>query len=290
MADALTLPAPAKLNLFLHILGRRDDGYHRLQTVFQLLDYGDELAFKRRDDGHVLLHCDIAQLQTPDNLVLRAVHLMRRQSGSALGVEINLLKRLPMGGGVGGGSSDAATTLLALNQLWDCQLSENQLADLGRQLGADVPVFVRGHSAWADGVGEQLQAIDLPEIYYLVITPDCPVSTASIFAHPELTRDSTAITVAAFLKQGGRNDCQPLVEKLYPKVKDVVSWLQQHSPSTSTTLMTGTGASVFTSFDTESAATALLAKSPWPGFVAKGINQSPVQQRLAKLTGQEALK
>lgn len=281
MTTTLTLPAPAKLNLFLHILGRRDDGYHQLQTVFQLLDYGDELTFKLREDGHTVLHCNLATLQTADNLILRASKLMRQCTGADLGIEIHLHKRLPLGGGIGGGSSDAATTLLALNHLWQCGLSEAQLADLGRSLGADVPVFVRGRSAWADGVGERLQAIDLPEIYYLVITPDCQISTSSIFSHAELTRDSAAITVAAFFEQGGRNDCQPLVEKLYPEVKNALSWLSHTTDEAQTKpRMSGTGASVFASFTSADVAQNILAQSPWPGFVAKGINRSPVHEQL----------
>lgn len=279
----LTLPAPAKLNLFLHILGRRDDGYHNLQTVFQLLDYGDELTFSPREDGEIRLLADLSGVDTADNLITLAASKLKQHRNSPYGVDIKLAKRLPLGGGLGGGSSDAATTLLALNQLWQCGLSEDQLAAIGSDLGADVPVFIRGRSAWAEGAGDKLQAIDLLEIYYLVITPDCQVSTAAIFSHPELTRASAAITVAAFFKQGGRNDCQPLVKKLYPEVKAALDWLTDKSPANSRTLMTGTGASVFTSFNTESAATALLAQCPWPGFVAKGINQSPVHQRLAKL-------
>ena len=279
----LTLPAPAKLNLFLHILGRRDDGYHNLQTVFQLLDYGDELTFSPREDGEIRLLADLSGVDTADNLITLAASKLKQHRNSPYGVDIKLAKRLPLGGGLGGGSSDAATTLLALNQLWQCGLSEDQLAAIGSDLGADVPVFIRGRSAWAEGAGDKLQAIDLLEIYYLVITPDCQVSTAAIFSHPELTRASAAITVAAFFKQGGRNDCQPLVKKLYPEVKAALDWLTDKSPANSRTLMTGTGASVFTSFNTESVATALLAQCPWPGFVAKGVNQSPVHQRLAKL-------
>jgi len=281
MATTLTLPAPAKLNLFLHVLGRRPDGYHQLQTLFQLLDVGDELQFALHDDGEVLLTTNNPVLDNPNNLVLRAALLLKETSGVSAGVDITLNKRLPLGGGIGGGSSDAATTLLALNHLWHCNLSMDELAGLGRQLGADVPVFVRGRSAWAEGVGEELQPIDLPELYYLVITPDCHVSTASVFSHPELTRDSTAITVAAFFEQGGRNDCQPLVEKLYPEVKNALSWLSHYTAQKPR--MSGTGASIFASFHSAEAAQSVLAQSPWPGFVAKGINRSPVHEALAQM-------
>ena len=281
MISRLTLPAPAKLNLFLHVLGRRADGYHQLQTVFQLLDYGDELTITARAHPKVTLQCNIDRLNTTDNLVLRAASLLRDFARVSQGAHIQLDKRLPMGGGLGGGSSDAATTLLGLNQLWQCRLDIEALAELGRQLGADVPVFIRGHSAFGEGVGERLQVIDLPEIYYLVLTPDCAISTAEIFAHPELTRDSTAITVPAFFEQGGRNDCQPLVEKLYPEVKNALSWLS-HYTAAQKPRMSGTGASVFASFQSAEAAQSVLAQSPWPGFVARGINQSPVHEILSK--------
>ncbi len=278
----LSLLAPAKINLFLHILGRRPDGYHDLQTVFQLLDYGDQLSFNLRKDQKILLRPILEGVPPEENLIFKAAVKLQNASGCAKGADITLSKRLPMGGGLGGGSSNAATTLLGLNHIWNCGLTTDELAELGQELGADVPVFIRGFTAWAEGIGEQLQAVDLPALFYLVLTPNCQVSTAEIFSHRELTRDSAAITVAAFLKQGGHNDCQPLVEKLYPDVKNVVTWLKQHSPATSSTLMTGTGASVFTSFETESAAKALLAKSPWQGFVAKGIQQSPVHQRISE--------
>lgn len=283
MTDSLLLPAPAKLNLFLHILGRRLDGYHQLQTIFQLLDYGDELHFKKRNDSELLLQCEQSEFNTPDNLVLQAAGALQTHCGVKAGVDITLRKHLPAGGGLGGGSSDASTTLLALNHLWKCQLSIEELADLGHRLGADVPIFVRGRTAWGEGVGEKLQALDLPELYYLVVKPECSVSTAQIFADPELTRDSAPITVAAFLERGGRNDCQAVVEKRHPEVKEAIDWLMNHAVDSDLVLMTGTGACVFARFNSKSAATQLRDQCPWPAFIGKGINQSPVHGILAKL-------
>ncbi len=282
MSPSLTLPAPAKLNLFLHITGRRPEGYHLLQTVFQILDFGDELVFTLRDDGKIVLHSELEGVAPADNLIVRAAHLLQQHSHTTSGADITLLKRLPMGGGLGGGSSDAATTLLGLNRLWRTGLAISTLATLGLQLGADVPVFVRGHSSWAEGVGEQLIPIDLPETWFLVLTPDCAVNTAEIFQAQELTRNTAPITIAAF-SQGGslvatRNDCQPVVERRYPAVKQALDWLSSHAPCR----MTGTGASVFAAFATQGQAEAVLAlKPPWmTGFVAKGIDQSPAHRQL----------
>jgi 4-diphosphocytidyl-2-C-methyl-D-erythritol kinase len=282
MSQSLTLPAPAKLNLFLHITGRRPDGYHLLQTVFQILDFGDELTFGLRDDGKIVLHSELEGVPTSDNLIVRAAHLLQQHSHTTLGADITLLKRLPMGGGLGGGSSDAATTLLGLNLLWKTGLTIDTLATLGLQLGADVPVFVRGHSSWAEGVGELLTPIDLPEHWFLVLTPDCAVNTAEIFQAQELTRNTAPITIAAF-SQGGslvatRNDCQPVVERRYPAVKQALDWLSTHAPCR----MTGTGASVFAAFATQGQAEAVLTLKParMSGFVAKGINLSPAHRQL----------
>ena len=274
----LTLPAPAKLNLFLHITGRRPDGYHNLQTLFQLLDYGDQVDFTRRRDGEIRLQPPIPGLAAADNLIVKAARALQAASGTRLGADIYLHKYLPMGGGIGGGSSDAATTLVALNHLWDCGWSRAALAALGARLGADVPVFIEARTAWAEGVGEQLQAIDMPEKWFLVLAPRCAVSTASIFCHKELTRDTAAITVAAFLEQGGRNDCQELVKRLHPPVDEALNWLTQHGPAQ----MTGTGACVFAAFASAAQANAVLAQRPAhiPGFVAKGINRSPIYDLL----------
>ena len=282
MPHTLTLPAPAKVNLFLHITGRRADGYHTLQTVFQLLDYGDTLLFSPRTDAQIILTSDIADVAPEQNLVVRAARLLQQQTACSQGANITLEKRLPAGGGLGGGSSDAATTLLALNRLWNLQLDIGTLAALGLQLGADVPVFVSGHSSWAEGVGDQLTPIALPDAWFLVLTPDCAVNTGEIFCAEELTRNTSAITIAAFLQGGGqvatRNDCQPVVEKHYPAVKNALDWLSHHS----TCQMTGTGASVFARFQTREQAEAVLAQKPalWRGFVAKSMNISPVHRQL----------
>jgi len=273
---SLTLPCPAKLNLFLHITGRRADGYHNLQTVFQLLDYGDQLTLKANLDGQIRISPPIPGLPTHENLIFKAAQLLKPYVNPDCGADISLVKRLPMGGGIGGGSSNAASTLLGLNTLWDAKLTMDQLAELGRQLGADVPVFVHGKSAWAEGIGEQLRELTLPEKYFVVLAPNCHVSTASIFSHKELTRDTLAITVAAFLEKGGKNDCQTLVEKLFPQVRDAVEWLNNFSPAQ----LTGTGACVFATFPTKAAAEAVVAKLPGHigGFVAQGVNQSPLHQ------------
>jgi 4-diphosphocytidyl-2-C-methyl-D-erythritol kinase len=278
----LTLPSPAKLNLFLHITGRRANGYHDLQTVFQLLDYGDELTFSLRDDNQLCLHHDIDGLSSDDNLITKAARLLTKhcqsQHKETQGADITLLKRLPMGGGLGGGSSNAATTLLALNHLWKANLSVNTLAELGLELGADVPVFVRGHSAWAEGIGENLQPITLPNCWYLVIKPNCHVSTEEIFLNQELTRDTAAITVATFFEQGGLNDCENVVCQHYPEVKKALQWLNKHGDAR----LTGTGACVFASFANQEKALAVLNNTPteWESFIASGINFSPLHHLL----------
>ena len=281
--NRLVLPAPAKLNLFLLITGRRDDGYHRLQTLFQLLNWGDELAFSGTD-GDIRLEAPLAGVADEDNLVLRAARLLQRHSGHRGGAAISLTKRLPLGGGLGGGSSDAATTLLALNQLWNLQLPVDELAELGLQLGADVPVFVRGKSALAEGIGEQLSPVEIPPRWYLVIDPQIAVNTGEIFNHPELTRNSRAIKIPALLEEGQRNDCQAVVEKLYPEIGEVRSWLDQYGSAR----LTGTGSCLFSAFRHESRAREILTKVParWRAFVARGVNQSPVHTRLAELTAE----
>lgn len=279
MNNRITLPAPAKLNLCLHILGRRPDGYHELQTAFQLLDYGDELTFTPRSDSEIRLYPALEGVPEEENLIWRAADLLRPHATAFTGVDIALNKRLPLGGGLGGGSSDAATTLLALNQLWRCDCPTEALQRLGLQLGADVPVFVAGHSAWAEGVGEQLSPIELPERWFLVVTPPTPVSTLGVFCHKDLTRDTVPITVAAFLERGGKNDCQPLVRKLYPEVDKALIWLENF---VSNATMSGTGASVFASFKSEAEAREANRKTPapWSSFVAKGVNVSPVHKQL----------
>ncbi|MDV7212675.1 4-(cytidine 5'-diphospho)-2-C-methyl-D-erythritol kinase [Azotobacter beijerinckii] len=277
----LILPAPAKLNLMLHVLGRRADGYHELQTLFQFLDHGDELGFALREDGEIRLHTEIPGVPHDGNLIVRAARQLQRQSGCRLGADIWLEKRLPMGGGIGGGSSDAATTLLALDRLWQLGWSEERLAELGLALGADVPVFVRGRAAFAEGVGERLQPVELKEPWFLVVAPQVTVSTAEIFSDPELTRNTPAITVRSLLAGGGRNDCQPVVEKRYAEVRNALNWLNKFVPAR----MTGTGACVFGSFPNRDDADKVARQLPvtMPGFVAQGRNVSMLHRRLEAL-------
>lgn len=274
-------PAPAKLNLFLHITGRRADGYHLLQTVFQLLDTGDEIHLRPREDGLIRRLNDLPGVPEAEDLVVRAALALQAGSGCALGADIEVDKRLPMGGGLGGGSSDAATVLVALNRLWRTELSVDELAAIGVRLGADVPVFVRGHSAWAEGVGEHLEAVELPARWYLVVSPGLAVSTAEIFTASELTRDCAPITIRAFLSQGGGNVCEPVVVARYPQVGDMLGWLAE-LPGAVDSRMTGTGACAYAAFDDESTAREALIRLParWQGFVARGVNRSPLLEAL----------
>lgn len=277
----LILPAPAKLNLMLHILGRRADGYHQLQTLFQFLDYGDRLGFALRNDGRIQLHSELAGVDPEHNLIVRAARQLQNASGCTLGADIWLDKHLPMGGGLGGGSSDAATALLGLNYLWQLDWSHAQLATLGLSLGADVPVFVHGHAAFAEGVGEQLQPVTLPEPWFLVVVPQVAISTAEVFNDAELTRDTPAITVAAVLEQGGRNDCQSVVEKRYPDVRNALILLNNFVSAR----LTGTGCCVFGSFPNKVEADKVAAQLPasLPSFVAKGSNISMLHRTLQNL-------
>ncbi|PYC27160.1 4-(cytidine 5'-diphospho)-2-C-methyl-D-erythritol kinase [Aquipseudomonas alcaligenes] len=278
----LILPAPAKLNLMLHILGRRADGYHLLQTLFQFLDHGDELGFALRTDGEIRLHTEIPGVPHDANLIVRAARRLQEASGTRLGADIWLDKRLPMGGGIGGGSSDAATTLVGLDHLWRTDLGEERLAELGLALGADVPVFVRGRAAFAEGVGEQLQPVELPEPWFLVAMPQVSISTAEVFADPELTRDTPAITVRSLPEGGGRNDCQPVVEKRYPEVRNALKTLNKFVAAK----MTGTGACVFGSFPNQADADKVSRQLPatLPSFVARGCNRSPLHRQLETVT------
>ena len=277
----LILPAPAKLNLFLHITGRRADGYHELQTLFQFLDHGDELGFALREDGEIHLHTEIDGVPHDSNLIVRAARLLQQESGTPLGADIWLDKRLPMGGGIGGGSSDAATTLVGLNHLWQTQLNEDRLAALGLRLGADVPVFVRGRAAFAEGVGEQLQAVELSEPWFLVAVPQVFVSTAEVFSAPELTRNTPPIKVRSLLEGGGHNDCQPVVEARYPEVRNALILLNKFVPAR----LTGTGACVFGSFPNRDDADKVARQLPatLPSFVAQGRNISMLHRRLKEL-------
>ena len=274
----LRLPAPAKLNLMLHILGRRADGYHELQTLFQFLDFGDELGFAVRADGAIRLHSDIPGVAHDSNLIVRAARALQQQAGCALGADIWLTKRLPMGGGIGGGSSDAATTLLGLNHLWQLHWDEDRLAGLGLSLGAHVPVFVRGRAAFAEGVGEKLTPVTLGEPWFLVAIPQVLVSTVEVFSDPELTRDTPPIKVRSLLEGGSRNDCQPVVEKRYPEVRNALILLNKFVSAK----LTGTGACVFGSFPNRADADKVARQLPatLPSFVAQGRNISMLHREL----------
>ncbi len=273
-------PAPAKLNLMLRITGRRDDGYHELQTVFQFIDYTDNLSFSLRNDGIVRRVNTIQGVAEAHDLSIRAAQLLRNVSGTQQGVDISINKILPMGAGLGGGSSDAATVLVALNHLWKLGLANDELAKLGLQLGADVPVFVRGEAAWAEGIGERLTTITLPEPWYLVIVVPCHVETAKVFLHEDLTRDAVPIRICGFLSGDTENSCEAVVRREYPLVDEALTWLEHYAPAR----MSGTGCSVFAAFDQQSTAKAVLAKLPgdWCGFVVKGKNISPLNDRLAQ--------
>lgn len=277
----LTLPAPAKLNLMLHILGRRADGYHELQTLFQFLDYGDELSFAVREDGEIRLQTEIPDVPHDSNLIVRAARSLQKQSGSSLGVDIWLKKVLPMGGGIGGGSSDAATTLLGLNHLWNLGWDEDRLAVLGLTLGADVPVFVRGRAAFAEGVGEILTPVNPEEPWYLVLVPQVSVSTAEIFSDPLLTRDTPPIKVRPVLEGNSRNDCQPVVERRYPAVRNALNLLGKFTDAK----LTGTGSCVFGAFPNKAEAdkVSALLTDTLTGFVAKGSNISMLHRKLQSL-------
>ena len=279
--NKLTLPAPAKLNLWLHITGRRADGYHELETVFQFLEHGDELSFALREDGQIRLQTEIEGVPHDSNLIVRAARLLQAQSGTPLGADIWLHKVLPMGGGIGGGSSDAATTLLALAHLWQLDWDEDRLASLGLSLGADVPVFVRGHAAFAQGVGEQLTPVDPEEPWYVVLVPQVSVSTAEIFSHPELTRDSLPLKMRPVPEGNSRNDCQPVVEQSYPEVRNALNSLGKFTEAR----LTGTGSCVFGAFPSKAEADKVLAllSETQTGFVAKGSNVSMLHRKLQSL-------
>lgn len=275
-------PAPAKINLFLHVVGRRDDGYHLLQTAFRFLDRGDTLRFVPREDGRVVRVDALPGVPAEADLCLRAARLLQQATGTQQGAGIGLAKRLPMGGGLGGGSSDAATVLLALNHLWDLGLSRRELQDLGLRLGADVPVFVFGRSAFAEGVGEALQPVVLPPAWYLVVEPPVAVSTAEIFAAPELTRNSEALKIADFSSgwgRGQRNDLEPVASRRYPAVAAAIEGLAQAAGSDATLVrMSGSGSCVFAEFESEAAAAAVQARLPshWRSWVARGLNEHPL--------------
>lgn len=277
-------PAPAKLNLFLHIVGRRSDGMHELQTVFQFIDWCDQLWFSVREDSQIVHLNPLPGVSAATDLCVRAAALLQQYSGSRAGVDIQIDKQLPLGGGIGGGSSDAATTLVALNQLWQLHLDTGTLAGLGLQLGADVPVFVRGQAAWAEGVGERLTPVAPVESWFLVIKPDCEVPTGQIFSAADLTRSTPPMTIRDFLaadnqRLPGHNDCEPVARRLFPPVAAALDWLNRFG----TARMTGTGACVFARFDNEAEALAVAEKYPAASRIrcVRGLNTSPLLQRLA---------
>lgn len=276
--DLISWPAPAKLNLFLHITGRREDGYHDLQSVFQLLDYGDTLSFEPTLNPDIVIHSNCDDIPVEENIIYKAALLLQKYAKCQQGCNIWLNKVLPMGGGLGGGSSNAATTLVALNYLWGLKLNKETLQKLGLSLGADVPIFIFGHSAFAEGVGELLKPIFLPNKYYLVVHPGVHISTAKIFSHPNLTRDTAKISMENYEFSETRNDCQSLVCDMYPDIAKTLSWLLEYAP----TRMTGTGSCLFSIYDDESAALDTLKKLPkgCQGFVSKGTNHSPLLQTL----------
>ena len=280
----LSCPAPAKLNLFLHVTGRREDGYHLLQTLFRFIDFGDTLHFTRREDGVVRRVNELEGVPQEQDLCVRAARLLQKECDCPLGVDIEVEKRIPMGGGLGGGSSDAATTLLALNRLWELGLTRARLMQIGLALGADVPVFVFGENAFAEGVGEQLQACAAPDAWYVVLFPPVHVATAQIFAHPELTRDTISLKIRALPigqlfhvtdEMELRNDLQPVVCGLFPEVARHLAWLGQFAEAR----MTGSGACVFAGFDSAEQAQAVLSQLPpdMRGIVAHGLPHHPLR-------------
>lgn len=273
-------PAPAKLNLFLHVTGRRGDGYHQLQSLFQFLDHGDSLFFVPRGDTRIRRIEGPPEIDPEQDLVVRAARTIQRASGCELGADIRIDKRIPLGGGLGGGSSDAATTLVALNRLWNLGFTTDELAALGLGLGADVPVFVRGQAAWAEGVGERLTPVDLPEPWYVVLTPPITVDTAEIFGASELRRDCARVSLQDYLDGATSNVCEPVTCARYPAVAEALAWLRRFGAAR----MSGTGASVFLSLDTRAQASQIAAQAPsgWTRIVARGLNRSPLRDAVAR--------
>ena len=267
-------PAPAKLNLFLHVTGRRADGYHLLQTAFRLLDWGDTLDFAVREDGRIRRLGEIPGVPEEADLCVRAARVLQRASGCASGVDITVHKRLPMGGGLGGGSSDAATTLMALDRLWGTALGPTRLRELGLELGADLPFFLFGRDAFAEGIGERLQAIELPPARYVVLAPNVNVPTARIFGSPDLTRNTPPVKLRDFTLSGTRNDLQPVACALYPEVADVLSWLGRFAPAR----MTGSGACVFAAVDSAAQAERIVGQCParWRAWQVESLARHPM--------------
>jgi 4-diphosphocytidyl-2-C-methyl-D-erythritol kinase len=273
--------APAKLNLMLHVVGRRPDGYHELQTVFQLIDLRDAIDIAIRQDGVIARPNGPPGVPESEDLVVRAARALQEAGGTPLGADISVLKRIPMGGGLGGGSSDAATTLVALNEMWALGLDSAELAAIGARLGADVPVFVQGRSAWAEGIGDKLTPIRLGnDSWYLIIFPGVAVPTAAVFQAAELTRNSAPTTMRGFLETGGRNDCEAVVRVRFPAVGEALDWLARHAPAR----LTGTGACVFARFARPEDAERIAARVPdsWRAFVARGLDESPLLEELSR--------
>lgn len=272
-------PAPAKLNLFLHVVGRRADGYHEIQTVFQLVDLADRLFIAPRRDAEIRRLDGPAGIPPEEDLCVRAACRLQEASHVGRGADIRLEKHVPIQGGLGGGSSDAATTLVALNEIWGLRMAPSILAELGLGLGADIPFFIHGRTAWGEGVGERLTPLELPPKHYAIVFPGVGISTAEIFQAPELTRKTPETTIRGFLKAGGRNDCEPVVAGRSPEVRRALAWLADRGEAR----MTGTGSCVFAAFDDRGSAQAALADLPrgWRGYVARGLDRSPLQERLA---------
>lgn len=270
-----TWPAPAKLNLFLHVVGRRDDGYHLLQTVFRFIDTADNLRFNPRDDGEIVLATPIVGVPPESDLTVRAARLLQTHTGCTQGATIHLDKRLPMGGGVGGGSSDAATVLLALNHLWQTGLTRAELEKLGLSLGADVPVFIHGRNTFAEGIGENFTDVELPAESYLILHPPVHVPTPLIFGAPTLCRSTPAIAPASWQPGSGHNDLEPVACRHFPEVAEHLTWLRQFTPKA---MMTGSGACVFAPFAERQAAEKALAQLPagCNGWIAEGLAEHPI--------------
>ena len=272
------LPAPAKLNLFLHITGVRDDGYHNLQTIFQLLDYSDEVTLKLRQDGVINRVEGLESVEPEDDLIVKAARALQHHTSCSYGADLGVRKALPIGGGIGGGSSDAATTLLGLNQLWKCDVPQGELLAIARTLGADVPVFVKGTSAWAEGIGEELTPLELPEKWYLVVHPNVFVSTSKLFSSKLLTRNKTILNMRISSTADTENVFESVVRSEYPEVEKSLEWLSKFAPAR----MTGTGSCVFASFESKDQAVAVMQQLPrkWVAFVAKAVNNSPLLDAL----------
>ncbi|NGZ13265.1 4-(cytidine 5'-diphospho)-2-C-methyl-D-erythritol kinase [Vibrio aestuarianus] len=280
ITKATRWPSPAKLNLFLYITGQRDNGYHELQTLFQFLDFGDELTITANLSGEITLTPNLPGVSLTDNLIWKAANALQKQTNCSFGADIQLTKVLPMGGGIGGGSSNAATVLVALNYLWQTHLTDAELAEIGLHLGADVPVFVHGFAAFAEGVGEKLTQTEPDEKVYLVIRPNVSIATKDIFSHPQLIRNTPKRELATLLELPYENDCEKIVRMLYPEVDKQLSWLLQYAPSR----LTGTGSCVFAEFSSKKEAKSVLAKLPdtVSAFVALGRNISPLKETLAE--------